>query len=119
MKSNDCQTENCALRKAMESDEVISKETIINPNGNKHDVRYIGSVLKDRNKNIIGGSEVVINITDEKNNERMRKKINNYNLAQLDKFRNILNEVSNGNMTVRYYPDKYDEDIKEDEEEVE
>jgi len=113
MKSNDCQTENCALRKAMESDEVISKETIINPNGNKYDVRYIGSVLKDRNKNIIGGSEVVINITDEKNNERMRKKINNYNLAQLDKFRNILNEVSNGNMTVRYYPDKYDEDIKE------
>lgn len=113
LKGEDCQTENCALKNAMKLDKIISREAIINPNNTKHDVRYIGSSIKDNNGKVIGGSEVIINITDAKTNERLRKKRSDYNLAQLDKFKNILEEVAGGNMAVRYYPDKYDADISE------
>ncbi len=113
IKSGDCQTENCAIKKAMELKQVVSKETVMNPNGVKYDIKYIGAPLKDRNNNVVGGSEVVINLTDAKRNERLRKKRSDYNLTQLNKFRDILQEVSDGNMTVRFHPDKYDADISE------
>jgi len=80
-KSPHCKTEKCACRRAMETDSVISDETIARPqDGVIIPIKYTGSPIKDGKGNIKGAVEYLLDITEERNHyQKAEEKINNLN----------------------------------------
>jgi methyl-accepting chemotaxis protein len=60
-----CNTENCQLRKAMEQDKIFTSETVANLPGGAIPIRYTGTPMKDENGKIIGALEFVLDIRKE------------------------------------------------------
>ncbi len=62
-----CQTEDCAVKRAMSEDRAVTAETVSNPSGSKElPIRYTGAPVKDDHGRIVGGLEYVTDITEEK-----------------------------------------------------
>ncbi len=98
-----CQTENCALYKAMKMDEIITEETVANPRGMELPIQYTGAPIKDRNGNIIGALEAVTDITDIKNLQNYLTKCTAEMMTAMDRF-------SNGDLTVKVNHDSEKDD---------
>ncbi len=81
-KTAHCQTEKCAVGRAMREDKVISEETIARPqDGMIMPIKYTGAPIKDAKGNIKGALEFVLNITDEaKQRQEANEKIENLNV---------------------------------------
>ncbi|WP_028585143.1 methyl-accepting chemotaxis protein [Desulfogranum mediterraneum] len=81
LKTPHCQTGKCACRRAMESDSVVSEETIARPrDGLIVPVKYTGAPIKDAKGNITGALEFILDITDEaKQRQEANEKIENLN----------------------------------------
>nr|WP_320010034.1 PAS domain-containing protein [uncultured Desulfobulbus sp.] len=80
-KTPHCQTEKCACLRAMNSDSVISEETIARPrDGVIMPIKYTGAPIKDAKGNITGALEFVLDITDEaRQRQDANEKIENLN----------------------------------------
>jgi methyl-accepting chemotaxis protein len=65
-KTGDCNTENCAVGKAIRLNGVFTSETVANLPSGQLPIRYSGSPIKDANGKIIAASEYVLDITKEK-----------------------------------------------------
>ncbi len=81
-KTAHCQTEKCAIGRAMKEDTVITEETIARPqDGVIMPIKYTGAPIKDAKGNIKGALEFVLNITDEaKQRQDANEKIENLNV---------------------------------------
>ena len=81
-KTAHCQTEKCAVGRAMQEDRVITEETIARPqDGMIVPVKYTGAPIKDAKGNIKGALEFVLDITDEaKQRQDANEKIENLNV---------------------------------------
>jgi len=81
-KTAHCQTEKCAVGRAMKEDTVITEETIARPqDGVIMPIKYTGAPIKDAKGNIKGALEFVLNITDEaKQRQDANEKIENLNV---------------------------------------
>lgn len=66
-KTSDCRTSNCALANAMQHNRIAESETDAHPNGKDLWISYTGAPVKDKNSNIIGAIEIVIDQTETKN----------------------------------------------------
>jgi len=60
-----CNTPNCQVSKAMRDNGVFTSDTVANLPSGKVPIRYSGSPMKDKNGNIIGGVEYVLDISKE------------------------------------------------------
>ena len=60
-----CNTANCQVKKAMELDSVFTNDTVAHLPGGALPIRYTGAPLKDKNGNIIGALEYVLDISKE------------------------------------------------------
>jgi len=81
-KTAHCQTEKCAVGRAMREDRIINEETIARPqDGVIVPIKYTGAPIKDAKGNIKGGLEFVLDITDEaKQRQEANEKIENLNV---------------------------------------
>lgn len=81
-KTAHCQTEKCAVGRAMKEDRVITEETIARPqDGMILPIKYTGAPIKDAKGNIKGALEFVLDITDEaKQRQDANEKIENLNV---------------------------------------
>ena len=81
-KTAHCQTEKCAVGRAMREDRIVSEETIARPqDGMIIPIKYTGAPIKDAKGNIKGALEFVLNITDEaRQRQEANEKIENLNV---------------------------------------
>lgn len=104
MRTEHCNTENCALKKAMKNDSIFSEETIANPNGKKLPVLYTGAPIKNKEGKIIGALEAVADISNI-------KEIQNYLNRSTQKLMIEMEKFANGDLTVEVTPEKENDDI--------
>jgi methyl-accepting chemotaxis protein len=80
-KTPHCKTEKCACERAMQSDSIVSVETIARPSeGVIIPIKYTGAPIKDAKGNIKGALEFVLDITEEvSQRQTANEKIENLN----------------------------------------
>jgi len=80
-KTPHCKTEKCACARAMQTDSIVSEETIARPSqGVLVPIKYTGAPIKDAKGNIKGALEFVLDITEEaKQRQSANEKIENLN----------------------------------------
>ena len=81
-KTAHCQTEKCAVGRAMREDTIVTEETIARPqDGVLVPIKYTGAPIKDAKGNIKGALEFVLDITEEaKQRQEANEKIENLNV---------------------------------------
>ncbi|MBU1140104.1 MAG: PAS domain-containing protein, partial [Proteobacteria bacterium] len=81
-KTGHCQTEKCAVGRAMREDKIITEETIARPqDGMILPIKYTGAPIRDAKGNIKGALEFVLDITAEvKQRQEANEKIDNLNV---------------------------------------
>ena len=80
-KTAHCQTEKCAVGRAMREDKVVYEETIARPkDGVIMPIKYTGAPIKDAKGNIKGALEFVLDVTQEaQQRQEANEKIENLN----------------------------------------
>jgi methyl-accepting chemotaxis protein len=80
-KTPHCKTEKCACARAMQTDSIVSEETIARPaQGVLIPIKYTGAPIKDAKGNVKGALEFVLDITEEaKQRQSASEKIENLN----------------------------------------
>ena len=80
-KTPHCKTEKCACARAMQTDSVVTEQTIARPaEGVIVPIKYTGSPIKDAKGNIKGALEYVLDVTEEMQQRQMaNEKIENLN----------------------------------------
>ncbi|MCB0281239.1 MAG: PAS domain-containing protein [Calditrichae bacterium] len=58
-----CQTENCAVARAMKENRLVTAETVITAKGKNIPIQYTGAAIKDAAGNIIGAMEQAVDMT--------------------------------------------------------
>ena len=103
-KTGHCNTENCALFKAMKFGRGFAEETIANPNGKKVPILYIGSPVRDKEDAIIGAVEQVTDVTEI-------KEMQNYLTRSAQTMMEAMELFANGDLTVKVVAEKENDDI--------
>ncbi len=111
-KTHDCQTERCAVAKAMGTNLLSSSQTIAKPNGHELEIMYTGAPIKDRIGNTVGGIEAVIDQTYEKQAQRTAEKINRFQNDEVLKLTRSLEQMAEGNLNFYYEVSESDNDTK-------
>lgn len=101
-KTSDCNTENCACRRAMTDIKKSSSETDAHPGGLDLEIKYSGFPIKDENGKVLGAFEVIIDQTEIKNAMKLTDKIADFQNHESSKVTEALNKVSLGNVNVEY-----------------
>ena len=65
-RTEDCQTEQCACRRAMQKQQTENSETVARPGGQELHISYTGSPVKNRSGEVIGALEIVMDQTETK-----------------------------------------------------
>jgi methyl-accepting chemotaxis protein len=99
-----CQTENCALHKAMKNNRVYTEETIAHPAGNEIPILYTGAPLKNKKGEIFGALEAVTPITEIKEMQVYLDRSTNKMMSAMEQF-------ANGDLTVKVVPEREDDNI--------
>lgn len=92
--ADDCNTENCAITRAMKENAVITRETTANLPGGALPIRYTGAPLKDELGNLIGGLEYVLDISGE--------------IGAVNGILEMVEAATKGNLSNRADVDQYD-----------
>jgi Methyl-accepting chemotaxis protein len=111
-KTNDCNTEKCACRRAMNTNIVSSSETIANPGNLKLDINYFGVPVKDRTGKINGAFEIVTDQTEIKQAARKAGKVAAYQSAEVDKVTAALVKLAEGRTNFNVESGEADEDTQ-------
>lgn len=104
-KTEHCNTEKCAVKRAMELNEVITEETIANSNGKEYSIMYTGSPVVNREGKIVGALEFVADIS-------AIKEIQNYLARSTKSILNEMNRFAEGDLTVSVTPENEGDDIE-------
>ncbi|MBN1967780.1 MAG: DUF3365 domain-containing protein [Candidatus Delongbacteria bacterium] len=119
LKTGDCRN-NCAVEKAMNEAKNNRNETIALPDGKHIDISYTGQPLFNDKNEVIGGLDIITDITTIKNAQRNAErekiksdKISSYLSQQVDKLSITLADMSKGDFTANYAVNNQDEDTKE------
>jgi len=110
--TNDCKTNQCACYQSMNTGQKVTNDTIASPLGKDMNISYTGVPIKMSDGTIVGAMEVVIDQTDVRQAMLISKKVNTFQDNQVAKISAMLNEVADGNMSARYFPDQGDDYTK-------
>jgi len=111
--TGDCQTEKCALRKAMTEIRLTNSETQARINGNVLDIAYDGVPLMGRNGDVIGALEIVTDQTAIKRAARRTQRIAEFQQQEVEKLQGSLNALADGDLRQAYDVAVADEDTEE------
>lgn len=110
-KTNDCGTDKCACRRAMNSGVGCESETLANPSSNlKLDINYFAVPIKDESGKVMGAFEIVTDQTEIKNSMRKAEKISDFQSVEVEKVTNALVELSQGRLNFNIKAAEGDED---------
>jgi methyl-accepting chemotaxis protein len=112
-KTSDCQTESCALHKAMRNGSQATSETDAHPGGNDLEISYTGVPVKDQSGKIIGALEVVTDLTAIKHAAAKAEKVKHYQDGEVDKLTTVLDKVALGDLNSKAEVAEADRDTAE------
>jgi methyl-accepting chemotaxis protein len=112
-KTDDCNTENCACFKTMNSNRPQSSETIASPGKHKLEILYSGVPIRDKNNNPIGAFEIVFDQTAVKNQMKVAQEISKYQTEKTEELIHSLESLSKGCLDCKFELDKPDDDYLE------
>ncbi|MCP3992076.1 MAG: PAS domain-containing protein, partial [Actinomycetia bacterium] len=98
-KAGDCNTESCALHRAMKSGNQVTSETDAHPNGNNMEISYTGVPVKDQSGKVIGALEVITDLTAIKHAAAKAEKVKVYQDGEVDKLTTVLDMVAGGDLS--------------------
>ena len=100
-KTEDCNTENCACRRAMTTKSQASSETTARPDtGATYEIAYSGIPMHDRQHNVIGAFEVITDQTAVKRAARIADKQAHFQSGEVDKLVANLRAVAKGDLSI-------------------
>jgi methyl-accepting chemotaxis protein len=99
-KTEDCNTNKCACDRAIKSGIVNESQTVARPGQLELDINYIGTPIKNRQGDIIGAFEVVIDQTETKKAQRVANKVADYQEKEVAKIQSVLSRISQGDLEV-------------------
>ncbi|MFI3158427.1 MAG: methyl-accepting chemotaxis protein [Methylococcaceae bacterium] len=111
-KTEDCHTSKCACDRAMKSGVVNDSQTVARPGQLELDIKYIGMPVKNRQGDIIGAFEVIIDQTEIKKAQRVANKIAGYQEKEAAKVQSALAKISQGDLEVRVEVAESDQDTQ-------
>jgi methyl-accepting chemotaxis protein len=112
-RTTDCRTERCAVACAMRGNATCSSEAKANPGNLNLDIAYTGMPLHDRNGEIVGAFEFVVDQTATKSAGRTMQKIAEFQKAETEKLVGALNRLSKGDLTLSVVVGEADGDTAE------
>jgi methyl-accepting chemotaxis protein len=103
-KTKDCNTEKCAVARAMRNNKLEYSETDAKPLNTEIPISYTGGPIKDKEGKIIGAIEVVTDLTKAKEYENYLEKNSQKLMVEMNRF-------AEGDLTVEIIPEKEDDII--------
>ena len=111
-KTEHCNTEKCACNRAMIEKTTIQEETVSNIYDEPMYINYAGMPLEDKEGNVIGAIEIMMDQTEIKTKERIDKKQADYRAIELKKVVDNLDRFSKGDLSIVASTTEGDEDTK-------
>jgi len=111
-KTDHCQTENCACRRAMSDNKKVVRETTAHPNGYELEISYTGIPLLDENQKIIGAVELIVDQTEIIKGNRKIEKQAAYQDKEVEKLIVNLEKLAIGDLNIQTRTGEGDEDTK-------
>jgi methyl-accepting chemotaxis protein len=109
--TNDCNTGNCACHRAVQDGRASTSETVSHAiAGQDMDISYTGVPVKDRDGNIVGASEWVIDMTEIRSAQRKMDKIAKFQDNEVNKLNQSLNRLAEGELDIHLEVAQADED---------
>ncbi|CAG0946062.1 hypothetical protein ANRL1_02728, partial [Anaerolineae bacterium] len=112
-KTSDCNTERCALARAMREGRPASSEAEARPGGKNLDITYAGVPIKDHAGRVIGALEVVTDMTAVKQAARLASKISEYQAVEVKKLVEGLGKMAQGDLNFEMRAAESDKDTGE------
>ncbi len=103
-KTDDCNTEKCALYRAMKEDRIVGEQTVSHANGCDTSIMYTGTPTKSNDGKINGALEFVVDINKI-------KEIQDYLADNTKIILEAMEKFSEGDLTVQVIPPDKDDDI--------
>ncbi len=111
--TGDCQTENCACRRAMIDKRESSSSTHAHPNGMDLWINYTGTPFRDASGKVIGALEVVSDQTAVVKAQKVAEKRSAFQTAEVEKLSHALQQMAQGDLTATYSVAAADDDTEE------
>ncbi len=111
-KTEHCNTEKCACSRAMAEKISIQEETISNAKDTPMDINYAGIHLEDKEGNIVGAFEIIMDQTEIKSAQRKADKQAEYQNNEVSKLLHNLDQLSKGNLNIQGETAEGDKDTK-------
>ncbi len=111
-KTEDCQTVNCAVGKAIREGMSFSSETNARPGGKELDISYTGFPVRDINGEIVGGFEFVTDLTEIRRASRRMQKLGEFQSRETEKLITAMESLSLGDLSTSYEVEEGDEDTE-------
>ncbi|GEM_PF-1167562 len=102
--TDDCNTEKCALYRAMKEDRIVGEQTVSHANGKDTSIMYTGTPTKSREGKITGALEFAVDINNI-------KELQNYLAENTRTILEAMEKFSEGDLTVQITPPDRDDDI--------
>ncbi|MCK5521225.1 MAG: PAS domain-containing protein, partial [Candidatus Marinimicrobia bacterium] len=99
-KTDDCNTANCACKKAMISSQIESSAAEAHPADKDLYINYTGTPLKDQNGKVVGALEAILDSTESYNAMNLIKKQSKYQEGEVNKLVSNLSKVAEGDFTI-------------------
>ena len=107
IKTNDCNTQDCACAQTLSSGRQCTRETNASLAGKTLEIEYSAEPIKSKEGKILGALEVVIDKTqvntlmkDTQRNAEIAEKIGQYNQVEIDRLANNLQMISVGDLSI-------------------
>ncbi len=101
-KTGDCNTEQCAVHRAMKNNRAESSETVACPMSTDYEIAYTGKPITNEAGEVVGSFEYVVDQTAVKTAMRRVEKVNAYQETEIDKIQSTLNNMADGDLTAKY-----------------
>jgi methyl-accepting chemotaxis protein len=112
-KTTDCQTENCALKQAMDQRRTVGSSTIAKPLTSEYEIDYMGIPIYDKSGSVLGAFEVIVDKTKINQAMRASTKISNFQSNEAVQISNAIYQISRGDFNIQFSEQQYDEDTKQ------
>ncbi len=103
-KTEHCNTDRCAVARAMKERHQVKEITTARPAGKEMEILYYGSPVTDINGNIVGGIEIITDITEENNKAKYLERNTVKMLEAMERF-------ASGDLTIELVPEKEGDQI--------
>lgn len=111
-KTTDCRTERCATGCAMSQGQLVSSEASARAGGQELEVAYSGTPLRDREGQIIGAFEFIIDQTAIKRSARIASKVAEYQKVETEKLVTGLTRLAEGDVDFNIETNAADDDTQ-------